>query len=165
MPKLKGLSIKQQKFVDAYLGEAAGNGTKAAQLAGYRGSTQTLKAVASENLTKPDIAREIQECLSTVMTSETVLEELSQIAGAECSEPVRVADKLKALDLMGKHHRLFNESMPTVNNEEQIDRQSLTVILEESLALVLSPGEALPLERDADQPNHRIIQSLNAEQQ
>lgn len=57
MPKLNGLSLKQQKFIDAYLGAANGNGTKAAQLAGYRGSPQTLKAVASENLTKPDIAR------------------------------------------------------------------------------------------------------------
>ena len=108
MPKLNGLSLKQRKFVDAYLGEAAGNGTKAAQLAGYRGSTQTLKAVASENLAKPDIAREVEKRLKTVLSGEEVLQELSGIASAECPEPVRVSDKLEALRQMGKYHKLFD---------------------------------------------------------
>jgi hypothetical protein len=148
MPKLKGLSIKQQKFIDAYLGPAAGNGSKAAQLAGYRGSPQTLKAIASENLTKPYIAREIEKCLRTVMTGETVLEELSELARAVCSEPVRVTDKLKALDLMGKHHRLFNEPIAAVY-EDHINSQSLTVTLQEVLSLVISE-QPLPSERDAD---------------
>lgn len=113
MPKLNGLSLKQQKFIDAYLGAANGNGTKAAQLAGYRGSPQTLKAVASENLTKPDIARGVKKRLKAAMTADEVLQELSDVASADCDEPVRVSDKLKALELMGKHHKLFTDKVET----------------------------------------------------
>ncbi|SRR6266496_1246494 len=136
MPKLKGLSLKQQKFVDAYLGEAAGNGTKAAQLAGYRGSQQTLKAVASENLTKPDIAKQIEKRLRTAtMTSEEVLRELSGIASAEFYGPIRLGDKLKALDLIAKHHRLYSESIDVTI--EHVDRQELSIILQQALSSVL----------------------------
>src|SRR5688500_2356446 len=107
MPKLNGLSVKQARFVDFFVGEANGNGTKAARLAGYKGSPQTLKAVASENLTKPYVANEIKKRLRTAMSGEEVLQELSEIARAECHESVRVGEKLKALELMGKHHRLL----------------------------------------------------------
>lgn len=135
MPKLNKLSVKQEKFLDAYLGEANGNGTKAAQLAGYKGSLQTLKSVASENLTKPDIAKEIEKRLRTTMTGEQVLKELSEIAAAECREPVRVGEKLKALDLMGKHHRIFNESVNVAI--EQVDLHELTLILQSAFSAVL----------------------------
>ncbi|MCM3873686.1 MAG: terminase small subunit [Pyrinomonadaceae bacterium] len=148
MPKLTRLSLKQQHFVDAYLGEAKGNGTKAAQIAGYRGSPQTLKAVASENLTKPDIAREIQKALRTVMTSEKVLEELSQIASAECREPVRIGDKLKALDLMGKHHRIFNESANVV--VEHLNGLDLAIILQQTLGGLEEGFESHQSVRDAE---------------
>jgi len=135
MPKLKALSVKQEKFVDAYLGEAAGNGTKAAQLAGYRGSPQTLKSVASENLTKPDIAKEVKKRLKTVMTSEEVLGELSEIASAECCEPVRVGEKIKALELMGKHHKLLTDRIETVEtlnyaDVERLGQQLISTLIE-----------------------------------
>ena len=68
------------------------------------------------------------------MTSETVLEELSAIATAECAEGVRVGDKLKALDLMGKHHRIFNESVGVAS--EQTDRQELVIILQSALETI-----------------------------
>jgi phage terminase small subunit len=55
------LTEKQRRFVDAYMGEAKGNGTEAARVAGYRGSDSTLGAVAHENLKKPKIAAAIQE--------------------------------------------------------------------------------------------------------
>jgi phage terminase small subunit len=129
LPKLKGLSIKQQKFIDAYLGVANGNGTKAAQLAGYRGSPQTLKAVASENLTKPDIAREVQKRLKLTMTGDEVLQELSDVASADCDEPVRVSDKLKALELMGKHHKLFTDKVETSQPDlEQLAQEFMNLV-------------------------------------
>jgi hypothetical protein len=51
------------------------------------------------------------------------------------TEPVRVSDKLKALDLMGKHHRIFNESVDVT--VEHIDRHELAIILQSSLAAAL----------------------------
>lgn len=53
------LTPKQQRFVEAYCGEAKGNATEAARLAGYAGNDVTLRAVAHENLTKPHIAATI----------------------------------------------------------------------------------------------------------
>jgi hypothetical protein len=50
----KGLSVKQQAFCRAYV-RNNGNGVQAAREAGYRGTDATLRTVASENLTKPNV--------------------------------------------------------------------------------------------------------------
>jgi len=44
------LTLKQQLFVDAYLGAAQGNATLAAQIAGYKGSENTLAVSGARNL-------------------------------------------------------------------------------------------------------------------
>lgn len=55
------LTEKQRKFVEAYLGEAEGNATRAAELAGYKGDENTLSTVGSENIRKPKIRKAIRE--------------------------------------------------------------------------------------------------------
>jgi phage terminase small subunit len=57
---LEGLTLKERRFVEAYLGEAAGNGTRAAKLAGYRGGPAVLAQIAYARLRK----REIQGVIS-----------------------------------------------------------------------------------------------------
>jgi len=42
------LTEKQRAFVEAYMGEAEGNATRAAELAGYQGGENTLSSVGSE---------------------------------------------------------------------------------------------------------------------
>lgn len=54
-----GLTLKQQKFVDAYIGPAAGNATEAARLAGYKGSDTAMRVTGHDNLAKPNIALQI----------------------------------------------------------------------------------------------------------
>src|SRR6187399_566616 len=61
------LSLKQTAFVAAYLGEANGNATEAARIAGYKGNDDTLKVVGHENITKPYIADLILNAKATVM--------------------------------------------------------------------------------------------------
>lgn len=57
MTSKRALSAKQEKFVAAYLGEARGNATEAAALAGYRALKRaTLAEIGRENLRKPEIA-------------------------------------------------------------------------------------------------------------
>lgn len=71
-PKKRKLSYKQRRFVDAYVGEARGNGTKAAIIAGY--SKKTAREIARENLTKPDIQQALSEMVSEyALTPEAVL--------------------------------------------------------------------------------------------
>jgi phage terminase small subunit len=117
------LSLKQQLFIEAYLGEAKGNATEAARRAGYSGSEDTLRQVASENLTKPAIAARIaQRVREVAMSADEVLIELTKIARAPWQEFVvevtngrgqvvdvrlSLTDKLKALELLAKYHKLL----------------------------------------------------------
>lgn len=52
---LDALTEKQRRFCEAYAGEAAGNGVRACELAGYEGNKVTLASVAYENIRKPQI--------------------------------------------------------------------------------------------------------------
>ena len=49
------LSVKERKFVEAYAGDADGNGTKAAELAGYTGSYAVLAQRAHTLLKKSEV--------------------------------------------------------------------------------------------------------------
>lgn len=75
------LTLKQQLFVDYYLGESNGNATEAARLAGYAGRENTLATVGKENLKKPDVWAEVTRRMAeSAMTSDEVLSRTSAIA-------------------------------------------------------------------------------------
>ena len=57
----KKLTEKQRRFVEAYMGQAVGNATEAARLAGYKGNRITLESTGRENLGKPRIREAINE--------------------------------------------------------------------------------------------------------
>lgn len=63
----RGLSIKQTKFVAAYLGEAKGNATEAARMAGYKGNDVTLGAVGYENINKPHVLQVIESARAFIL--------------------------------------------------------------------------------------------------
>lgn len=110
------LTHKQKLFALAYLGEANGNATEAARLAGYRGNDVTLRSVGRENLTKPHISKLIEAQLSeAAMSGLDILRRLTAIARREDDEAT-VKDQLKALELMGKHHRLFTDRVEQSNS-------------------------------------------------
>ncbi len=75
----KKLPIKQQRFVDAYVGEARANAAKAARLAGY--SEATARQQGQRLLTNVDIQAAISERVSEyAMSPEEVLAEYADIA-------------------------------------------------------------------------------------
>lgn len=61
------LSIKQAAFVAAYLGEANGNATEAARIAGYKGNDKTLQAIGSQNLSKLMITEAIDQAKAVIL--------------------------------------------------------------------------------------------------
>lgn len=61
-----GLTVKQTAFIAAYIGECHGNGVQSARKAGYAGNDATLRAIASENLTKPNVAATVAEYLERI---------------------------------------------------------------------------------------------------
>lgn len=60
-PKLRKLSVKQQKFVDAYTGECEGNATASYIKAGYKHNSQTASSLGCALLKKPSVAHAIYE--------------------------------------------------------------------------------------------------------
>ena len=101
------LTPKQAAFVREYMIDL--NATKAAIRAGY--SERTANRIGAENLSKPVIQAEIQEQRKAAEEKCTVTVEwiLSQIAQIAQDEEVRTADRLKALELLGKHLGLWEK--------------------------------------------------------
>lgn len=54
-----GLTEKQRRFVEAFVCETAGNATRAAEIAGYRGSDNQLGVTGLKNLRKDKIQKSI----------------------------------------------------------------------------------------------------------
>ena len=108
------LTAKQERFVQEYLVDL--NATQAAIRAGY--SVRTARAIGQENLTKPDIQAAIQAALRdrqtrTEITQDTVVEELAKIGLAEAHDysdaDLKYSNKLKALELLGRHLGMFEK--------------------------------------------------------
>ncbi|WP_395976221.1 terminase small subunit [Christensenella sp. MSJ-20] len=105
MAELPKMTAKQKRFCDEYLIDC--NATQAAIRAGY--SPKTAQAIGSENLKKPVVKKYIDEHLEishndAVMSAEEVLMRLTEIAR---DKKERAGNTLKALELLGKRHKLF----------------------------------------------------------
>lgn len=116
------LTNQQKMFVEAYLANGS-NATKAAISAGY--SEKTAYSSGNRLLKIPKIQAHIDQRVSDVaMTANEVLAELAAIAREDWKEflevrrdkdgevidaTFRLTDKLKALELVGKHHKLFTD--------------------------------------------------------
>ena len=91
-----GLTYRQRLFVAAYLGEANGNGTDAARIAGYACPLEQ----ASDNLTKPAIQAAIAAKLdSASLNADEVLARLSDIASGDFSPYVKIVRGKPSVDL------------------------------------------------------------------
>jgi phage terminase small subunit len=129
------LTLKQEMFICEYL--KTRNATLAAKLAGYNGDDLTLKSIGSENLSKPAIRAEIDKRVqSRILSSNQVLAELSDVGFADWREFVEVKmkdgevvdaslqlkDKIRALELVGKYHKLFTDRVETEISDGDVDR-------------------------------------------
>jgi phage terminase small subunit len=121
------LTDKQRLFAAYYLGEARGNATKAARLAGYQGSDHVLHQIGYENLRKPEIHAVIHQRLDEIgMTQGEILAELADIARADWQHFIEVKrnhkgevieskivlrDKLMALELLARCHGMLTDNV------------------------------------------------------
>ena len=108
---MTGLTDKQQRFVDEYLIDL--NATQAAIRAGY--SEKTAKEIGSENLTKPNIAKAIQEAQSRLsnkaqVTVEMVVQGLLKEA-QDYAEGSTQSARVSAWAHLGKHLGMFTEKV------------------------------------------------------
>jgi hypothetical protein len=98
------LTERQRKFVDAYMGEANGNGTKAARLAGYAGDDNTLAVAAYDLLRTPKIRSALDARLEGDPLIAGRLERTRFLTSVVRVEPCAPAlkDRLAALEMLSK---------------------------------------------------------------
>lgn len=108
------LTPKQRRFVDEYLIDL--NATQAAIRAGY--SQKTADRIGPELLGKTCVSDAIQEAQKkrqerTEITQDYVLQKLKEITDQQASDAqdseLKYANKIKALELLGKHLGLFEK--------------------------------------------------------
>jgi len=106
------MTARQERFVREYTVDLCAS--KAARRAGY--SHKNARSIGCRLLKHPEIQREVTLAMElekedTALRREQVLEELKGVAFGVASDAsgaeLKVAQKLKALELLGKHLGLF----------------------------------------------------------
>ncbi len=100
MPKVKGLTVLQKRFVEVF----DGNGTRSAKNAGYKGSDRALAVIAHRNLQNPEIiklikAKEKKRVRGHIMSRMERQEFWTKIA---LDEGQSMADRLRAVSDLAK---------------------------------------------------------------
>jgi phage terminase small subunit len=103
------LNPREQKFVHVY----DGNGVEAARSAGYLGNNHVLAVQGSKLMRKPEIRRAVALRIEAsverfILTREERQEQWSLMA---IDEQLDAADRLKALELLGKSQADFTERL------------------------------------------------------
>lgn len=116
------LTKKQKAFIQEYLVDL--NATQAAIRAGY--SKKTAYSIGQENLTKPEIQQALQEAQKrrekrTEVTQDYVIAKLREIVEKDASDgpdsELKYANKIRALELLGKHTGAFDGGPKEGQNE------------------------------------------------
>lgn len=117
------MTRKQQRFADEYLVDL--NGTRAYKAA-YPSvkRDETARANASRLLTNANVQSYIQERMKdrqerTQIDQDRVLREVSEIAFDRESEKITTKDRLRALQLLGRHLGLFDAHKDELDIQEQ----------------------------------------------
>ena len=148
---MANLTPKQQRFVEEYLIDL--NATQAAIRAGY--SEKTAQEIGSENLSKPMVAKAIQEAQNkraerTEITQDYVLTNiqkviercmqvqqvdncLTQTEDGELAQAFMFKEQgaLKGLELLGKHLGLFKDKIEHTGKDGGPIDLSLKVVFED----------------------------------
>lgn len=115
-----GLNERQRRFAYFYVHDARMNAVTAARMAGYEGSDQSIQSQASQLMNHEKIRLKITEHLGLLsMTAPEVLAEITKIAKMpveEFTDPRIMTNKMKALEMLGKHHALFTEKVDVTSN-------------------------------------------------
>jgi phage terminase small subunit len=117
------MTRKQKRFADEYLVDL--NGTRAYKVA-YPSvkRDETARANASRLLTNANVQSYIQERMKdrqerTQIDQDRVLREVSEIAFDRESEKITTKDRLRALQLLGRHLGLFDAHKDELDIAEQ----------------------------------------------
>lgn len=97
------LTDKQRKWAEAFAGEAKGNATRAAQIAGYSGDENALSSRGAENARN----RKIRAYLRELVQDDPLVASGRELrafwtALLRGDEPANMGERIKASELLGK---------------------------------------------------------------
>lgn len=142
----KPLTWMQEAFCQAYVGQALGNGTKAAGLAGYKGNDNTLATVAKQNTRKYHLKARI-EALQANQRSETDDERektLKTFADIRDNPKANNRDRIQAGLGIGKMCGWLSETHILETKDRQIQLDEAQRAIASRAALVLHDTKRLP---------------------
>ena len=136
------LTNKQKQFIEQYLVDF--NGTQAAIRAGY--SAKTAKVISSENLTKPDVAKEIR---SRIMSADEVLMRLGDIARGDFADMFDITPMGFVIDLNKAAERgktklikkIKQRTTTIIRNGEEIETTEIEIELHDALQALIAIGK------------------------
>ncbi|MFG1350114.1 terminase small subunit [Xanthobacter autotrophicus] len=165
------MTPRQRRFVEEYLVDL--NATQAAIRAGY--SRWTAVKIGSENLIKPDIAREIQRAMDersarTGITAERVLQELARIAFFDIRKAFNPDGSMKPLDQLDDETaaaiaglevaEILNEDGEHTGSVRKIklaDKLGALTLLARHLGML---NDKLTLKGDAENPLTLLVKAI-----
>lgn len=117
------LTAKQKRFCEEYLIDL--NGTRAYMAAYICKKEDTARVNASRMLTNANIQKYISELMEkqserTNITADKVLSELEKVAFTDAE--ITGKEKIKALELLGKHLGMFDNKPSDTGNEAEIPK-------------------------------------------
>ena len=133
-PAARPLTGKQEAFCRLYTSALCNfNGLDAARRAGYKGADNQLAVVASQNLTKLNVAARIQiltdEALSSAnITIEKVLRDI-EVARVGALEAGKFGPAVRGAELHGKYLKMWTDKIEHVADYEDMGLDELQKLL------------------------------------
>ena len=130
------MTNRQERFIREYVVDLCAS--KAARRAGY--SVRSARSIGCRLLKKAEVQRKVQEAMEqetqdAALRREQVIAELKAVAFSKASDAsgaeLKVAQKLKALELLGKHLGMF-DGTGTEPEENNLLEAVLQAILEKN---------------------------------
>jgi phage terminase small subunit len=140
-----GLNHMQDLFIEAYLGQAAGNGTQSAKIAGYRGNDATLAVTANRLLKNSKIQTALAERRGKVAgrwRARHLRDWWRQVIEDDSN---KLKDRVKASELLGKSLGAFVERSKVEHKHlhahvGQLDEATLRRIAATALGDIVDEG-------------------------
>lgn len=152
------LTLKQSRFVDAYLGKANGNATEACVLAGYDGDRKSLAVIGTNNLKKRIIRNAIEERTKDDGAISSRDERQQFLTAIMRGEHRKMPERMKAVEMLCRMHGDFIERHSvdmTVSRKDQ--QQEISDFLSRLSDRVVDPVVAI----GPGQPAIRVIEAVS----